>query len=115
VIDGADTQIVLELLECLLDLGQLDVVGPKLGRILVAEIGAQQVATLAAAYLAQLLAVERKGEGLGRDRFVAIGQVDLHQGEGPPGLLLGRADLDEQLIAGRRLGLQLVQAFAQSA
>lgn len=115
VVDRANTQIPLELLECLLDLGQLDVVGPELCRVLVGEIGAQQVASLAAAYLAQLLAIKRECEGLGGERLIGLGQADVDQRKGASGLFLRRADLQQELVAVRRLGLQRVQAFAQPA
>jgi len=58
-----DLQIVLEVLERGFDLDELDVELPQLGRILVAQIGAEQIAPLAGSYLSQLVAVERKGEG----------------------------------------------------
>jgi len=60
-----------------LNLGELDVVLPELGGILAAEVGAQQVASLTAAHLAQLLAIDREGEGVGVDRRVGLGQLDI--------------------------------------
>ena len=47
VVDGPDRQIALELLEGLLDLGELDVITPELRRVGVAEVGTQQIAALA--------------------------------------------------------------------
>jgi len=52
VVDRSDGEIAFQFLEGLLDLGELDVEPPQVGRIIVAEIGAQQIASLAPAYLA---------------------------------------------------------------
>jgi hypothetical protein len=49
VVDRAELQIVHEILERGLDLDELDIELPQLGRILVVQIGAQQVAAFAAA------------------------------------------------------------------
>lgn len=57
-----DGEIALEVLEGLFDCDELDIVLPEQGRIVVGEIGAQQVASLSTAYGPQLLAIERRGE-----------------------------------------------------
>ena len=62
--DGPDGQVVLELLEHLLHFGQLKVVPPQDRRILAGAVGAQQVAALAAAGLAQPAAPQRECERL---------------------------------------------------
>src|SRR5882672_11317439 len=62
VVDRAELQIVLEIFECGLDLDELDIELPQMGRLSVAQIGAQQIATLAPARLAQLVAIEREAE-----------------------------------------------------
>jgi hypothetical protein len=46
-----------------LDLDELDVEPPQLGRVIAGEIGAQQIATFAPADLAQPGAIEREAEG----------------------------------------------------
>ena len=65
VVDGADRQIAFQLLEGLLDLGELNVVAPQCGGILAGEIGAQQVAAFAPTDLSQLVLVQGEGEGSG--------------------------------------------------
>jgi hypothetical protein len=60
--DGPQLQIVLEVLEGGLDLDQLDIELPQLGRRTAVQVAAQQVAAFALACLAQLGAVERVGE-----------------------------------------------------
>ena len=59
MVDRAQLQIVLQVLEGGLDLDELDVELPQLGRVPSAQIGAQEVAAFAPAHLAQLLAIER--------------------------------------------------------
>src|SRR5208282_487788 len=63
VVDRAQVQIVLHGLEGGLDLDELDVEPPQLGRVFAGEIGAQQIATFAPADLAQPGAIEREAEG----------------------------------------------------
>ena len=58
VIDRAQSQIVLEVLEGRLDLDQLDIELPQLGGLLPAQIGAQEIAAFAPPHLPQLLAIE---------------------------------------------------------
>jgi hypothetical protein len=94
--DRTDRQVPFQLLERLLNLGELDVVFPQRGRRFVAEIGAQQVAALAAAHLTQLLAVEHEREGLGGDRLIRLGQGDTQSVIGASGLFLGGTELDEE-------------------
>ena len=48
VIDRPDGEIAFQLLEGLLDLGELDVKAPQAGRVIVLQVGAQQVAAFAA-------------------------------------------------------------------
>ena len=49
---GSQRQVALEIFEGFFDLGQLDVKVPQLGRLLLSQIGAQQVAAFAAPHLA---------------------------------------------------------------
>src|SRR6201981_3997776 len=62
MIDRAQPQIVFQVLEGGLDLDELDVEPPQLGRVLAAQIGAQQIAPFAPPRLAQLGAIEREAE-----------------------------------------------------
>src|ERR1700732_5479846 len=75
VVDRAQVQIVLHGLEGGLDLDELDVEPPQLGRVLAGEIGAQQITAFAPPPLAQLVAIEREAEGsaLGRHRDIPEG------------------------------------------
>ena len=73
MVDGTQLQIILEVFEHRLDLGELDVEMPEILRIPPPQIGAQQVAPLAAAHLAQLAAIEPEGEDrLGLAEFVRV-------------------------------------------
>ena len=103
VVDGPDRQIALELLEGLLDLGELDVIAPELRWVGVAEVGAQQIAALAPPRRSQLVLVQGVTEGGGADRLVVAGQPDVDQGVDVAGLLLGGAELEQQLIAAEPL------------
>ena len=47
VMDRSDGEIAFQFLEGLFDLGELDVEPPQAGRIVLAEVGAQQIAALA--------------------------------------------------------------------
>ena len=87
-------QIVLEGFEGGLDLDELDVEPPQLGRVLAAQIGAQQIAAFAPSHLAQLGAIEREAE---RGPLLRHRDVD----EAPGGRRLGarRTELHEQLLA----------------
>src|ERR1700745_778731 len=60
IVDRAKLQIVLHGLEGGLDLDELDVEPPKLGRVFAGEIGAQQIAAFAPPHLAQLGAITRE-------------------------------------------------------
>jgi hypothetical protein len=111
VVDRANAQVALELFERLFDLGELDIPGPELNGIVAGEVGAQQIAALTPADLAQLLAIECKGEGLGGDGFIGRGHLDAHQPIGAPGVFLGRAEFQQELVAAEGLALQLVQTF----
>ncbi len=53
--DRSDGEIALEVLERLLDRGELQIVAPQLGGIVLGEVGAQQIAALTAARAAQLV------------------------------------------------------------
>ena len=75
VMDRAHREVVLELLEGLLDFGELQVIAPEGGRVLRAEIRSQQVLAFAPASDTQLVAVQSEGKGLGVDRWSGCGSV----------------------------------------
>jgi len=79
------------------------------------EVGAQQIASLAAAHLAQPGAIELELEGRGLGAAAGLGQMNLDQMGGSPGLVPGCAQLHEQLIARERLELQGLQALHVAA
>ena len=62
----------------------------------------------------QLLLVQSAGERLAGDFFAFLGQANPHEAEGPSRLLLGRADAEQQLIAGRTLPAQVAQLPKQA-
>lgn len=84
VVDRADGQVALEPPERLFDLGELDVADPQLDRILAWKLGAWPIATLAAARLAQLLAISGEGEGVGPDAQAGLGPMQLGQANAGP-------------------------------
>ena len=83
VVDGADVEVVLELLEGLFDFGENDVLLPELFGVFGDEVGAQQVGSFAPPGFAQLLPVELEGEGVGGDGLPGFGQLDVDE---PPGV-----------------------------
>jgi hypothetical protein len=94
VVDRAELQIVLEILERGLDLDELNVELPQLGGILAAQIGAQQIAPLSAACLSEFVAVEREGE-----RGILLGNLDIDQMPCRSGFAARGAELHEQFLA----------------
>ena len=98
-----DPQIVLQFLEGLLHFGQLHVVLPQLRRIIIGEIRAQQLAALMAPLDTQFGLVERKREAALIDVAVLLRHVNRDERIRSPGIPLGAAQLDEQLIAGECL------------
>ena len=109
-----EQQVVFELFECLLDLGEADVVLPQGGGVFVGQVGAQQIPAFAPAHGAQLVAAQGEGEGLGGDGLVRVGELNLDQMISTPSLFLGGPELEQQRIAGQCLLLQLVGGGAQS-
>ena len=77
--DGADGKIVLELLERLLDFGELHVVAPQLGGVFTGHVRAQQIAALAPIHLSQLLATQAVGEPVGGQLLVGVRDIDLDE------------------------------------
>src|ERR1700685_4092637 len=77
MVDRAQLQIVLHGLEGGLDLDELDIELPQLGRIFAGEVGAQQIAAFAPPHLAHLGAIERECEGgaFGRHRDIDKAQA----------------------------------------
>src|SRR6266403_2087650 len=84
--NGPQTHVVFEALEGRFNLHQLSVILPELSRILAAQIGSQQVAALTANRRPQLVFAKRKLESLRVDWLLALGQLQLHQSIGAPGL-----------------------------
>jgi hypothetical protein len=103
------SQVVLDLLERRFDLGELDVKAPQpLGR-LGGEVGAQHVASFAAADAAQRGPIEPELEA-GRGRVLRLlGQHDLDGRAHAPGILAHRAELHQQLVARERVALQRLE------
>ena len=60
MVDRANCQIALQFFERLLHLGQLEIERPKLRRVTAAQIRPQQITSIAAASLAQVLPVQVK-------------------------------------------------------
>ena len=104
MVDGAQLQIVLEVLEGRLDLDELDVELPQLGRLLPTQIGAQQIAAFAPAHLAQLLAIEREAERGALRSHLDIDQAPRRRRLGPRG-----AELHEQSSRLRSHGGDLLE------
>ena len=75
MVDGADVEVVLELLEGLFDLGEDNVLLPEFFGLVGDEVGSQQVGAFAPAGFAQLVAVEAEDEGAGVDGVVFAWEV----------------------------------------
>ena len=115
MVDGSDRQVALELLEDLFDLDQMQIEAPEVAGIVVGDVGAQEIAALAPPRLAQLFAVERETEGLGRDGLVLRRRFDRQQSIGLARLFLCRAELEQELVSSESLTLQPPQPLDQLA
>jgi hypothetical protein len=62
VVNWPDRQIAFEIRERFLDLRELDLVTPQLGRVAAGEIGAQQITAFATPHLFELVAAEPASE-----------------------------------------------------
>ena len=113
VIDRADGQIALELFEGLLDLGQLDVVLPQASGRFSGEVRSEQVAPFSAPNDAEFVPVQGEGEGLWGDGLVFGRQMEIDQPVSLPGLFLGGAEFEQEIITGQFLLLDLAQAFPE--
>ncbi len=91
-----DGEIVLEFLEGLLDLRELHVVAPQGRGVFRGQVGAQQVAALAAPGATQPVAAQREREGVRGHVLVGRGRVELDQMPGAPRVLLRGAELEQQ-------------------
>ena len=96
-------------LERRFDLGELEVEFPQHGGILARQVRPQQIVPVAEFGLLQLVFVQLEREGLARDGFALLGEENADKAEGPPRLLLGRTDPEQQLIARRRFPAQVAQ------
>ena len=106
MVDGADTEVTLELFERLLDLSELDVEVPQLSRVFVTQIRAQQVASFTSTGDTQLVFVQAEGERRRIDALLGLGKRDVNQPPGAPRLPARRTQLEQQLIAGDALCLK---------
>ena len=79
-----DGEIVLEFLERLFDLESCILLAPQRRWILAGQVGAQQLAALAAAGPAPPVAVQREREGVRGHRHAGLSQVDVDQVPGAP-------------------------------
>jgi hypothetical protein len=103
--DRPQAEVALQGAERFLHKTQLHIAAPDQLRIVGAQVGAQQIATFAAAHGAQFFAVESIGErAVGRDG-------DLHQTRrAAAGFFLRGAEFGEQRVAGRALPLEFAEA-----
>src|ERR1700751_2057017 len=79
--DRANGEVALQVAERLLDADELEIQAPQPRRIVVCEIGAQQVAALTTPGAAQLRAIEAIAEC-----GAVLGPLDRQQAPGRPGL-----------------------------
>ena len=77
VVDRSNGQIVLELLEGLLDFGELDVKRPQRRRCGFGEVRAQQVSTLALTSLSKLRTIDAELEAIGHARLITRRRHDV--------------------------------------
>jgi hypothetical protein len=77
--DGAYGEIPLEVPESLFDAPELKVIAPERSGIVIDQIGAQEIAPLAPARLAQLVAIEAEAEG-------RLPGIDVDRDEAPSGV-----------------------------
>src|SRR5438067_504493 len=56
--DGPDREVTLQILECLLDCDQQQIMAPQLGRVFLDEVGAQKLTAFARSGLPQFVAIE---------------------------------------------------------
>src|SRR6266581_970 len=77
MVDGTNPQVALQGAEGGLDLRQLNVAGPQHRGIFAAEIGAQQIVSIALFEGAQLGLVQMKVKGLASDRLAGLRKVTL--------------------------------------
>ena len=106
--DGPDRQIAFEVLERLLDVDELQIELPELGRVGFGEIGAQQIAPFAAADLSQLVAIEPIGEAC-----TALGRPRHRSAARRPAPWSARAELHQQFIARELHGAQFLEPRPQ--
>ena len=101
VVDGAQSEVVLEFAEGVFDLSLEHVLFPEGFGIAVGEVGPQQVgAFVLGAGFADAGPVEVPLEGVGRDGFAFFGDGDGDQLPGAPGLGLGDGEAGDEFVAG---------------
>ena len=92
--DRPDREIAFEVLERLLDRNQQQIMAPQLGRVVLDEIGAQEIPAFARSCLPQLVAIEPIAE-----RGALCGDLDHDQAPGGAGLIARGAELHQQFLA----------------
>ena len=105
---GRIARIAFERLEGGLDLDELQIELPKLRRIGLGEIGAQQIPPFAAPDLSELVAIESVSE-----TCTVLGNLDLNQPPRGGRLGLCGAELHQQLIARKLHRAQFLQPLPQ--
>src|ERR1700730_10790587 len=87
---GNTGQIAFEVLECLLDRHQQQILAPQLGRVLFDEVGAQQISAFAQSGLPEFVAMEPIAQ-----TGVLCGTLDRDQAPGGAGLIARGAELHQ--------------------
>ena len=88
--DRPDRQVALEVLECLLDPDQQQIMAPQLGGVFLDEVGAQQIPAFARSCLTQLIAIEPVAE-----RGAVCGHLDGDQAPGAARLIARGAEFHQ--------------------
>lgn len=94
---------------------QLDVKVPKLGRILVAKAGSQQVAAFATSGIAKFFPVEPEREGGGALFPAKRGQFEVQETPGGAEALAGLAEFEQQILGRKFHGVKFFEPAQQAA
>ena len=101
--DRTQAEIAFEVFEGFLDLCKQHVELPDLGRVICAEVGAQQVAAFATAELAQFVLAQAEGES------AVFCDLDFYHSPSGWILAFGGAKFEQQCVAGRGHALEFGQ------
>ena len=99
VMDGTNRKIVLQFLERLLDLDQLQIEPPEMAGIVAVDVGAQEIAAFAAPRGRSFLRLIAKWKVCGVTGWSFVGVWIVSQAIGLAGFFLGRAELEQQIVA----------------